>query len=76
MIAMRVMNVGCGPQRLKPVPFLIDNRSAEALRHPKSQQGLKPVRFFDALRGAKAPLFHGTTSVRGSYKISNPKLSW
>ena len=31
----------------------------------KSAQGLKPTRILDALRGAEAPLFHGTPGFRG-----------
>jgi S-adenosylmethionine hydrolase len=55
-----------GDCRLRAIPVFLQTMIERQESFAKSAQGLKPAGILDALRGAEAPLFHGTAGFRGA----------
>src|SRR5579862_214527 len=65
-----------GDCRLRAIPVFLQTMIERQENFAKSAQGLKPAIILDALRGAEAPLFHGTAGFRGGSPAYGPPHSY
>ena len=65
-----------GDCRLRAIPVFLQTMIERQENFAKSAQGLKPAIILDALRGAEAPLFHGTAGFRGGSPGYGPPHSF